>query len=87
MKRECTMSNKSGTDRPLIESVGERVFTAEDLTSLGYISSPGALAVLRHRGKGPRGVRVGRRILYPEGEVLLWLNSNPVGPSRPGDAA
>lgn len=27
----------------------------------------------RHIGQGPRGLRVGRRVLYPEGEVDRWL--------------
>jgi len=29
----------------------------------------------RHRGTGPTGVRVGRRVLYAESDVLAWLES------------
>ncbi len=40
----------------------------------------GAFHNLRHRGEGPRGVRVGKRVLYPESEVLAWLNSRVESP-------
>jgi Helix-turn-helix domain len=32
------------------------------------------LARLRHEGKGPAFVRVGRRIFYPANQVRRWLN-------------
>jgi predicted DNA-binding transcriptional regulator AlpA len=32
------------------------------------------LARLRHEGKGPAFVRVGRRIFYPANQVRQWLN-------------
>ena len=31
---------------------------------------------LRHVGKGPRSVKVGRRVLYDEAEVDAWLEQH-----------
>lgn len=28
----------------------------------------------RHIGKGPRGIKVGRRVLYQRSEIERWLN-------------
>ena len=35
--------------------------------------TPVAFRMLRHRGLGPRGVRVGRDVLYAEADVQAWL--------------
>jgi hypothetical protein len=41
----------------------------------GYIGlAVQTLARLRHEGKGPAFVRVGRRIFYPANVVRQWLN-------------
>ncbi len=37
-----------------------------------YRTSPGTVRYWRHIGYGPRGVRVGRRTLYPESEIAAW---------------
>jgi len=36
----------------------------------------------RHRNVGPRGVRIGKRVLYLESDVLAWLDEQTTG-SRP----
>lgn len=34
-----------------------------------YRTVPGTVRWWRHKGYGPKGVRVGRRVLYPESEI------------------
>jgi excisionase family DNA binding protein len=36
-------------------------------------TSPSTIRYWRHKGYGPKGVRVGRRVLYPLSEVQRWL--------------
>jgi hypothetical protein len=45
-----------------------RYLTTEDV-ALKYRTQPATVRYWRHIGYGPRGVRVGRRVLYPESEV------------------
>ena len=74
---------------PLIRSLDERLLTSEEVAELARMTR-GAFHNLRHRGEGPRGARVGKRVLYSEGQVLAWLNSRvePVeAQRRGGDAA
>lgn len=33
----------------------------------------GTLRYYRHVGKGPRGMKIGRRVLYRRKDVLAWL--------------
>jgi excisionase family DNA binding protein len=33
----------------------------------------------RHVGKGPKGFKVGRRVLYDQAEVLAWLEAAKAG--------
>ncbi len=35
--------------------------------------SPEAVRMMRHRGEGPQGTRVGRDVLYDRAEVERWL--------------
>jgi hypothetical protein len=53
--------------------VDEKWYTGEQLCDLLPDLTPAGLANMRYRGVGPRGVKVGRRILYPESAVLTWL--------------
>jgi transposase-like protein len=34
-----------------------------------YRTSPGTLRFWRHAGRGPKGVRVGKKVLYPAEEI------------------
>ena len=38
--------------------------------------SVGTLRWLRHRGEGPAGFKVGRRLLFRRGEVEAWLRQH-----------
>jgi predicted DNA-binding transcriptional regulator AlpA len=38
--------------------------------------SEGTLRWLRHKGHGPRSSKLGRRIVYREEDVELWLEQN-----------
>jgi hypothetical protein len=54
------------------EEAGERLWTTDDLAA--YLRmSVGALHTLRHRGQGPKGVRVGKRVLYRPEDVQTFL--------------
>lgn len=36
-------------------------------------TSPGTIRYWRHAGTGPRGTKIGRRVLYDERDVDRWL--------------
>lgn len=36
---------------------------------------PEAVRMMRHRGTGPRGVRLGREVLYKRQDVFDWLEA------------
>lgn len=50
----------------------QKYLTTEDVAST-VRTSPATVRYWRHRGTGPRGVRVGRRVLYAEADVAAWL--------------
>lgn len=50
----------------------------EDLMATGEVARlvhlpEGTLRYYRHVGKGPRGLKIGRRVLYRKVDVLSWL--------------
>jgi excisionase family DNA binding protein len=47
---------------------------------------PGTVRYWRHKGVGPQGVKVGRKVLYDEADVEAWLNTL-AAQERGGDAA
>ncbi len=49
----------------------ERYLTTQEVADL-YRTTPGTVRYWRHIGKGPKGVRAGRRVLYAESEVLRF---------------
>lgn len=52
-----------------------------------YLSVPVAtLHQWRHRGVGPRGIRVGRHVRYRSSDVDAWLNDNASEPAPHGAA-
>lgn len=51
--------------------MGEYMSTAE-LAELCR-TSESTVRYWRHRGEGPQGFRVGRKVLYPRAEVNRWL--------------
>lgn len=46
----------------------ERFFTTDDVAAR-YRTFAGTVRYWRHIGFGPKGVKVGRRYLYPEAEI------------------
>lgn len=49
-----------------------RYLTTEELAELCR-TTPATVTQWRYLGKGPRGTRVGKRILYREDDVREWL--------------
>lgn len=37
-----------------------------------YRTTPSTVRYWRHTGYGPKGVKVGRRVLYDEADLLAW---------------
>lgn len=46
----------------------DRFYTTDEVAER-YRTVPGTVRWWRHTGYGPKGVRVGRRVLYPEAEI------------------
>jgi DNA-binding transcriptional MerR regulator len=45
--------------------------TTDEVAQL-YRTSPGTVRYWRHIGYGPKGVKVGRRVLYAESDIRAW---------------
>ncbi len=43
-----------------------------------YRTAPSTVRYWRHAGEGPRGVKVGRRVLYRESELIRWERERDV---------
>jgi hypothetical protein len=73
---EATPTAPADTPRSLAPLFpDDRLIAAADLPR--YIGlAIQTLARLRHEGKGPPFVRVGRRIFYRSSDVRVWLNEN-----------
>jgi hypothetical protein len=57
----------------------EKIFTPQALIrERPEVGSAGTLANLRSKGRGPKYFKRGRKILYKESDVDLWLLENPV---------
>jgi len=56
------------------ESGIERLLTIEDVADW-IRTTPAAIHTQRYRGAGPRGVRVGKRILFRRADVEDWLDA------------
>lgn len=57
----------------------EKYLTTKELAEASR-SSESTVRHWERTGQAPRSVKVGRRRLYPESEVLKWLQ-----PNQPGD--
>lgn len=49
-------------------------------------TSPETVRYWRHNKRGPRSLKVGRRVLYPAAEVRAWIESSPDEKQREGAA-
>lgn len=50
----------------------EKYLTTEEVAELAR-TVPSTVRYWRHLGKGPKGVKRGRRVLYSESSVAAWL--------------
>ena len=50
----------------------EQLLKIEDVAEM-LRTTPQAIYTQRYRGAGPRGVRVGRRVLFRPADVAAWL--------------
>ncbi|MDH6460892.1 DNA-binding transcriptional MerR regulator [Micromonospora sp. A200] len=50
----------------------EKYLTTEEVAAITR-STPSTVRYWRHIGKGPRGVKRGKRVLYAESDVAAWL--------------
>ena len=61
-----------------------KLLTTDEVADL-LRTSPSTVRYWRYRQTGPRGIKRGRRVLYPEDEVLSWLSGTDEQPA--GDVA
>lgn len=50
----------------------QRLLTYEDVADLTGLS-PGTIRYLRHKGTGPRGFKLGRRVRFTQEDVQAWI--------------
>lgn len=50
----------------------EQLYTVEQVAEWAHTTASG-IWTLRSRNKGPKGVRVGRRVLFRESDIRRWL--------------
>ncbi|MFI6788619.1 helix-turn-helix transcriptional regulator [Nonomuraea sp. NPDC050383] len=47
-------------------------FRTSEEVAARYCTSPSTVRYWRHAGIGPRGVKIGRKVLYRESELQRW---------------
>jgi predicted DNA-binding transcriptional regulator AlpA len=62
------------SDPRTVSDDSQRLLTIEDVAALLHLT-PAAIHKYRYRGEGPRGYRVGKRILFAVADVTAWLES------------
>ena len=72
-RNETNMTNKPKAAIPAMEPMPQ-FMTNEDLARM-LRRSVNTIRDWRRRGTGPRGVRVGKGVLYDEAEVRAWLRT------------
>lgn len=50
----------------------DKYLTTEEVAAITR-STPSTVRYWRHIGKGPRGIKRGKRVLYAESDVAAWL--------------
>lgn len=50
----------------------EKFLTTEEVADIARVPA-GTVRYWRHKDKGPKGVKRGRRVLYAESDVMAWL--------------
>lgn len=59
----------------------DAIFTAKDIAAYRHVSE-NALAVERHRGDGPRYLKLGGRVFYRAADLETWIAENTITPPR-----
>lgn len=54
-----------------LERTSDPYRTTEEV-AIRYRTAPSTIRYWRHAGKGPKGVRIGSRVLYRESELQRW---------------
>lgn len=49
-----------------------RLLSYDDVAEITGLT-PGTIRFLRHKGRGPRGFKLGRRVRFTEADVLTWI--------------
>jgi predicted DNA-binding transcriptional regulator AlpA len=52
----------------------EKLLTTEEVAEI-FRTEPATVRWWRHVGRGPRGFKVGRRVLYREADVAAWAEA------------
>jgi hypothetical protein len=58
-----------------------RIWLKTDEVAERFRTDPGTVRYWRHAGIGPRGVKIGRRVLYDLVEVERWESEKENGPA------
>ena len=56
----------------------DRLLTTQEVAEYCR-TGPSTVRYWRHHGRGPRAVRVGRRVLYRESDLKAWLDAARAG--------
>ncbi len=60
----------------------ERLLTEDELAKLWGVTSS-LLQKMRHEGRGPRFVRIGRLVRYRMSDVMRYVEENSIGTEPP----
>jgi len=52
---------------------GDQLMVIEEVSKLTRLTVP-TLRYLRHKGEGPRGFRLSKRLVYKRSDVLAWID-------------
>lgn len=55
-----------------VESTQRDPYSTTAEVAKRYRTSPSTVRYWRHSGKGPRGVKIGTKVLYRESELIRW---------------
>lgn len=61
----------------------ESLLTSVEVAKI-FKTSPETVRYWRHKGYGPKGIKVGRRVLYDQAEVERWLDQLRSGAADAG---
>jgi predicted DNA-binding transcriptional regulator AlpA len=62
-------------------TLDEPLIPPEEVAAVLHVETP-TLTAWRHRGQGPRYVRVGKLVFYRSSDIRQWLNTRVTEPVR-----